>query len=381
MIPGKIFTGFAKFQGIVSVNDFWLFGSKNFCKLLCVYCEVFLLHGYAWIHWVAKSCTTTAYRWLFRDSQPSLRTLWSAVIKSPNFSARGTTLPIRLLHGALVILVLWQISQFRSFGKWVWTLCLPKSTLLVCSKDGSWEELACESLRSGTMSSTRFYLNSWSHSGMSEYNGSLGFRFLFGFGFSVGLVNESPRSFRSTCELDTDAGSESVPHMSAFALVSLSLDTVRVGEVDELEEDVGWLISCLEGVMDVEEGKLEEELVDKPGTTIGTKFSVLHCIRIPFFMRCSDRWSIHMSIRVHRKAFLAIKLLAYPRGLSESRIYPILWRKLWPLHASALLHWLQKPSSDSSKSSRFPILRNSNPSCLSSVSTLRSLQQILFLLV
>ena len=44
--------------------------------------------------------------------------------------------------------------------------------------------------------------------------------------------------------------------------------------------------SCLEGVMDVEEGKLEEELVDKPGTTIGTKFSVLHCIRIPFLMRC-----------------------------------------------------------------------------------------------
>ena len=27
--------------------------------------------------------------------------------------------------------------------------------------------------------------------------------------------------------------------------------------------------------MDVEEGKLEEELVDKPGTTIGSKFSVL----------------------------------------------------------------------------------------------------------
>ena len=38
--------------------------------------------------------------------------------------------------------------------------------------------------------------------------------------------------------------------------------------------------------MDVEEGKLEEELVDKTGTTIGTKFSVLHCIRIPFKMRC-----------------------------------------------------------------------------------------------
>ena len=35
--------------------------------------------------------------------------------------------------------------------------------------------------------------------------------------------------------------------------------------------------------MDVEESKLEEELVDKPRTTIGTIFSVLHCIRIPFF--------------------------------------------------------------------------------------------------
>ena len=38
--------------------------------------------------------------------------------------------------------------------------------------------------------------------------------------------------------------------------------------------------------MDVEEGKLEEELADKPGTKIGTKFSVLHCIGIPFLMRC-----------------------------------------------------------------------------------------------
>ena len=57
--------------------------------------------------------------------------------------------------------------------------------------------------------------------------------------FLIGLVNGSPRSFRSTCELDTDAGSESVPHMFAFAPLSLSLDTVIVGEVDELQEDVG----------------------------------------------------------------------------------------------------------------------------------------------
>ena len=59
-----------------------------------------------------------------------------------------------------------------------------------------------------------------------------------------------------------------------------------VGELDELEEDVGRSISCFEGVIDVEEGKLEEELADKPGNTIGTKFSVLHSIRIPFLLRC-----------------------------------------------------------------------------------------------
>ena len=78
---------------------------------------------------------------------------------------------------------------------------------------------------------------------MSEHNGSprciSWFSFQFGFGFLVGLVNGSPRSIRSTCELDTDAGSESVPHTPAFTLISLSLDTVMVGEVDELEEDVG----------------------------------------------------------------------------------------------------------------------------------------------
>ena len=152
----------------------FLSGSKNFCKLLWVSCEVFVSHGYAWIHWVAESCTTTAYRWLFRDSQVSLRTLWSAVIKSPKFSARGRAPPLRLLHGALVIFVLWQISQFRSLGKWEKTLCLHKSSRLlnVGSKDASWEELAWESPCSGISSSTKFSLNSCSHSGISEHNGS-----------------------------------------------------------------------------------------------------------------------------------------------------------------------------------------------------------------
>ena len=116
MIPGEIFTSFAKFQGFVSVNDFWfhcrlqeLFASSF------VFLVTFVLHGYEWIHWVTKSCTTIANRSLFRDSQPWLRTLWSAVIKSPNFSARGSTLPIRLLHGAHVI---WSSDRSRNFGLW-----------------------------------------------------------------------------------------------------------------------------------------------------------------------------------------------------------------------------------------------------------------------
>ena len=78
----------------------FLVGSKNFSKLLWVSWEVFVLQGYDWIHWVAKSCTTTANRTLFLDSQPSLGTLWSAVVKSPKCSALGTTVPVRLLQEA-----------------------------------------------------------------------------------------------------------------------------------------------------------------------------------------------------------------------------------------------------------------------------------------
>ena len=64
--------------------------------------------------------------------------------------------------------------------------------------------------------------------------------------------------------------------------INSTFDAVVVGEEDELEVDVGWWPSCLEGVIEVEGWELDEELVDKLGTTIGTKFSVLHCIRIPF---------------------------------------------------------------------------------------------------
>ena len=54
-----------------------------------------------------------------------------------------------------------------------------------------------------------------------------------------------------------------------------------------------------------------------------------------------DRWSTRMSIRVHRKAFLAIKnSWRILEDFHCQERYPVPWHKLWPLHASALYHWL-----------------------------------------
>ena len=65
MIPGTVFTKFAKFCGNVSVNAMtfgFLVGSRNFIRFFWVSWEDFVAHGYDCIHCVGKSCTTTAYR-------------------------------------------------------------------------------------------------------------------------------------------------------------------------------------------------------------------------------------------------------------------------------------------------------------------------------
>ena len=67
--------------------------------------------------------------------------------------------------------------------------------------------------------------------------------------------------------------------------------SLTVGDEDEVEEDDEEWLSCLEGVFEVDEDP-EDEL-DNPGTTIGTKFSVLQGIRIPFLMRCGFWPLIH----------------------------------------------------------------------------------------
>ena len=183
------------------------------------------MHGYDWIHWVAKSCTTTAYRWLFRDSQLSLRTSWSAVIKSPKFSARGTAPPLRVLHGALVNLVLWQISQFRSLGKWVLTLLFTqihtsrrrRLQRWFIRRTGVWVSAFRNSVIHEIFSE---FLQPFRYIGTQRVAPFLFVVFvLFCFGFLVGLDNNgSPLSIRSTCELDTGTGWASIPLRSFSSL-------------------------------------------------------------------------------------------------------------------------------------------------------------------
>ena len=90
MIPGEIFTGFAEFQGNVSVNDFrFPIGLQELLQALLRFLRSFCF--------ARIRLDPLGGEVLHHDC---------AVIKSPKFSARGTAPPVRLLHGALVILVL-----------------------------------------------------------------------------------------------------------------------------------------------------------------------------------------------------------------------------------------------------------------------------------
>ena len=71
-----------------------------------------------------------------------------------------------------------------------------------------------------------------------------------------------------------------------------SLTVAVVGEDDELEEDVERCLSCLAYLKLKDENWRKNSLI-KPRTTIGTKFSVLHCVRKPFWMRCGFWPLIH----------------------------------------------------------------------------------------
>ena len=107
-----------------------------------------------------------------------------------------------------------------------------------CSEADSREELAGASLCPGTLSSTSFSVNSPNHSDRSR--------------------NGSHRT------------------LSMLLVLSLLVDEgCCVRTTASGDNDVG----------DVGVAELEEP-VDRPGTTIGTKFAVLHFIRLPSLMSC-----------------------------------------------------------------------------------------------
>ena len=259
MIPGEIFTSFAKFHGIVSVNDSRIpIGLQELLQASLCLLWSFVLHGYDCTQCVAKSCTTTAYRWLFRDSHPSLRTVWSAVFKSHKISTLGTSVPVRLPARSPRDIA-WEadiaISVLREVRK---MLCLPHTIFARGSKGHSWEELEA-SRCSGTLSCKSPCLNACSQSG-TPCNWSLcnssSSSFLFGFSVSAGSCDGFPRSSSLVLPLLSGAG------YSLVITVSCDEDVGEAGA-----DEVG-------------------ELVDKAGTTGGTWFAVLQLIFLPLLMRC-----------------------------------------------------------------------------------------------
>ena len=86
----------------------------------------------------------------------------------------------------------------------------------------------------------------------------------------------------SSTKSDTGTGEMSLLGASSLSRTDIS---PTVGEESEDEEDEEERHSYLTGVREVDESDAEEEF-DKPGTTIGTKFSVLQIIRIPSLIRC-----------------------------------------------------------------------------------------------
>ena len=119
-------------------------------------------------------------------------------------------------------------------------LCLPDTTFVSGSESNSSDGLEASGC-SGTLSSTRFFLNPSNHSGGScdEFPRTPSLSsFFFGFSVSVGPRDESPRTQSLILSLLVDAGCS-----------------------------VGVTASCDEDVGDVGEDEVEE-LVDRARTTV-----------------------------------------------------------------------------------------------------------------
>ena len=135
----------------------------------------------------------------------------------------------------------------------------------------------------GISSSTKFSPSSCSHSGMSEsshgFPRSIVVSSLFVFQFLLACFSSGFPDLSST-NSDTGTGEMSLLGASSLSRTEIS---PAVGEEGEGEEDEQERLSCFRGVLEVDEDP--EDKLDKPGTAIGTKFSVLQIIRLPFLIR------------------------------------------------------------------------------------------------
>ena len=173
-------------------------------------------------------------------------------------------------------------------------------------------------------------MNSCSHSGMSEHNGLLR-SIMVSFDFVSGnfwlawesswLVSRQTTGFTvlsSTLELDTSTGGESIPLWSSLSWVSLSLNTVVIGEVDEywgrcrMITLLSW--RCHWGWRMRTGGRTRWQAWYHNRNWSSPCYIVFE--NRFYWDVVFDRWSIHKNIRFHRKAFRVIRLLACPRGLS-----------------------------------------------------------------
>ena len=143
----------------------FLFGSKSFCKLLLCFLRSFCF-ARIWLDplggQVHHDCISMIVS-RFTTFTENIVICCNQITKI--FCTRYDSANTSCARSPLWF---WSSGRSRNFGlsgSEFQHRVYPKSALLVGSKDGSWEELACES---GTLSSTRFSLNSCNHSGMSE---------------------------------------------------------------------------------------------------------------------------------------------------------------------------------------------------------------------
>ena len=115
------------------------------------------------------------------------------------------------------------------------------------------------------------------HTGFTVPSWSL---FLLFLGILLAWVSSGFPDLSST-NSDTGTGEMSLLGASSLSRTDIS---PTVGEEGEDEEDEEEWLSCFIGVRKDDEDVVEELI--KPGTTIGTKFSVLQILRIPSLMRC-----------------------------------------------------------------------------------------------